>query len=141
MARGKGRGGYRRPSSPAAASGPGALSQRTDGGPSPDFVGLGYGENKAVNEQASSAPMAGRGAGGGGGSPAPQQQRRPVPLGPEGVFGGTNRPGEPVTAGIDWGPGVGRTDAQLPDDPNLLLRAIVSKVGYHPDLVRLLARG
>lgn len=28
-----GRGGYRRPTNPAPASGPGALSQRTDGGP------------------------------------------------------------------------------------------------------------
>ena len=140
MARGKGRGGYRRPSSPAAASGPGALSQRTDGGPSPDFVGLGYGENKAVNQQASSAPMAGRLPGGGGGQAqagGPPAAR--TPMGAEGVFGATNRPGEPVTAGVDWGPGTGAPPQVLEDDPYLLARALL-RVAPSPQLEALVAR-
>lgn len=131
------RGGRRRPANPAAVSGPGAHSQRTDGGPGKmEFSGLPYGDNKAMNELASAAPtqpQQGGGSQGGGGR---------APMGPEGVFGPTSRPGEPMTAGVDFGPGAGRADADLPEeDPNMLLRAIITKVGPHPDLLRLLSRG
>ena len=42
-----GKGGYQRPSSPAPVSGPGSMSQRTDGGPSQpirDMTGGDYGD-------------------------------------------------------------------------------------------------
>ena len=141
MARGRSRrGGYQPPAKPAPASGPGALSQRTDGMPSPEYSGLPYGENQAVNQQASAAPMAATAAPGGSAAPRPAGGR--PKFGAEGVFGPTDRPGEPMTAGIDWGPGAGAPPpAMLPDDPDLILRALVSQVGYHPDLLRILNRG
>jgi hypothetical protein len=59
-------GGYRQPKNPAPVSGPGSLSQRTDGGategmsqPQQSYSGFAYGENKAVNEQQGGAPLAG----------------------------------------------------------------------------------
>ena len=59
-------GGYRQPRNPAPVSGPGSLSQRTDGGategmsqPQQSYSGFAYGENKAVNEQQGGAPLAG----------------------------------------------------------------------------------
>ena len=59
-------GGYRQPANPAPTSGPGALSQRTDGGateglsqPQQSYTGFAYGQNKAVNEQQGGAPLAG----------------------------------------------------------------------------------
>ena len=56
------RGGYRKPENPAPVSGPGALSERTDGGPTqapmyyPDTT---YGQGGYVNQQTGAA-MAGR---------------------------------------------------------------------------------
>lgn len=145
MARGgRGRGGYQRPSNPAAVSGPGKFSQRTDGGPGAgtyEYSGLPYGDNQAVNSVADGAPM-GR-PGGGPPAPAGRGSSPRVRMGPEGVFGPTERPAEPLTAGVDWGPGPGASvpPAMLPDDPDMILRAIVASGDYHPDLVRLLARG
>lgn len=59
-------GGYRQPRNPAPVSGPGSLSQRTDGGategmsqPQQSYSGFAYGENKAVNDQQGGAPLAG----------------------------------------------------------------------------------
>ena len=59
-------GGYRQPKNPAPVSGPGSLSQRTDGGategmsqPQQQYTGFNYSENKAVNEQQGGAPLAG----------------------------------------------------------------------------------
>lgn len=95
-----GRGGYQRPDNPAAVSGPGALSRRTDGGPSDtqpqrDLPNARYGEAKEMREFQRGAPMAGGGAGAGA---APAL----VPLGEP-----SQRPDEPVTAGAPVGPGVG----------------------------------
>ena len=102
---GEGRGGYRKPEHPAAVSGPGALSARTDGGPSdgqavqrmPDAK---YGESQAFEDIQGGAPLADAVAG-------------LVPLGAE-----TQRPGEPGTAGASAGPGVGPQAAgiQMSDD-------------------------
>lgn len=53
-------GGYRKPKNPAVASGPGALSQRTDGSPSQPatyIAGLPQGQGQATYEQQVSAPM------------------------------------------------------------------------------------
>lgn len=57
-----GHGGYRRPTNPAPVSGPGALSQRTDGGPGQpvqdDLPNAAYGEEKAFREMQQAAPLA-----------------------------------------------------------------------------------
>lgn len=100
-----GHGGYRRPSNPQPISGPGALSQRTDGGvPKYDVTGLGYGDNAAVNELQSAAPL---GAPSGGGQSAPPVQR------PPGLGEPTAFPEQPVTAGADAGAGPGSADIGL----------------------------
>lgn len=138
MARGQGRGGYQKPRNPAAVSGPGAMSQRTDGRvPRMPYRGLPYGENQAVNEQQSAAPMSqGQAAPAGGGSaPRPGAQRPP-----DGVFAPTQRPNEPMTAGIDYGPGPGAPLIPPMDpDRNYHLRAAIAEVPELADyLLRLL---
>lgn len=127
------RGGKRTPRKPAAVSGPGALSARTDGGPGQMGVGLGYGENKAVNDMQGAAPMQSS-----GGSSSPQQGG-PSPMPANGVFGPTDRPGEPLTAGIDWGPGAGSQPPVLDEDPYLIARALL-QVAPSPQLERMVAR-
>ena len=63
MAKKRSRGGYRQPNKPAAVSGPGALSARTDGGagsstqPIRRIPGQQYGEGKALVEQQQAAPL------------------------------------------------------------------------------------
>jgi hypothetical protein len=63
--------------------------------------GVTYGEQQALTEQQQAAPLPKEGT--------PQAQpvasRRPMPN--VDVFGATQRPTEPVTAGLDFGPGVG----------------------------------
>jgi hypothetical protein len=93
------KGGYRQPSNPAPVSGPGALSQRTDGGategmtqPQQRYSGMAYGENKSINEQQAGAPMAGNPM------PIPELTSLDMP---------TTRPNEPITAGINYGEGPG----------------------------------
>lgn len=55
-------GGYQKPNNPAPASGPGALSERTDGGPTqaPKYIsGMPYKQGGELFNQQSDAPMAG----------------------------------------------------------------------------------
>jgi hypothetical protein len=88
-----GRGGYQKPSNPAPVSGPGAMSQRTDGGPGdpqpqrwvPTSDYGGATEMAAIQGQ---APMAG--------------STKPIPLDAP-----TQHPDEPITAGAPFGPGPG----------------------------------
>lgn len=97
-------GGYRRPNKPAAVSGPGALSARTDGGPTqPVRVAPGgeYGSRQEMEAIQSSADMQG-----GGGMSAPPPQL--TPLGAPSA-----RPDEPVTAGAPAGPGIGPQGAGI----------------------------
>jgi hypothetical protein len=133
------RGGYQKPSNPAAVSGPGALSARTDGGvPTTLPVGGDYGDRKALAEQqgaASMDPRQGTPAGGtaAAGRPAPGSQ-----------FGGsafapTGRPGEPMTAGTDWGEGSGAIKPMLPEDPYTVAKALYA-LSPTPELERLIAR-
>lgn len=120
-------GGYRKPAHPAPVSGPGALSQRTDGGPGQpvrNVTGLGYGDAQAFRTQQQGAPMAqGQGPGPalmspmGPGPQGPPQQGPPGP--PTGapapvvpLHAPTQFPGEPITAGAPFGPGPGRAPAQ-----------------------------
>ena len=122
------KGGYRKPANPAATSGPGALSRRTDGGPgnkqAMKEIRTGkYGESKALMEQQQGAPMAGN------------QVLTPQVSVPKGtaspvtsLFAPTERPDEAVTTGLPFGQGSNTSPAQ----PNLNTTSIVSK--YLPAL-------
>lgn len=88
-------GGYREPRNPAPVSGPGALSQRTDGGV-PRMTGGGeYGETADLAALQSGADMG-------------AQRPRPIPLTAD-----SRRPDEPVTAGAPVGEGIGPTAAGI----------------------------
>ena len=104
-------GGYRRPANPAPVSGPGRLSRRTDGGPSSktaiqgmrEMSGGGkYGERKALREAQLDAPMAGNPV---IASTPAIKPSAPVSGPVTGLFDPTQRPNEPVTAGLLVGPG------------------------------------
>ena len=117
-------GGARVPARPAAVSGPGALSQRTDGGPGsrtqPIRVAPGgaYGQTQAAEQQQAAAPMS---AGGSRGAPAAGQSGPVAP--PKDIFGPTTMPQQPITAGV-MGPQGGEA---IQPDPDMLLRQIVQK--------------
>lgn len=92
-----GHGGYRKPNNPAPVSGPGALSRRTDGGPSQpvmDVGGFEYGGRQDFVDIQGGAPMA-----------ATSLDAPPVP--PTPLFAPTERPSEPITSGAPIGPGPG----------------------------------
>ncbi len=99
----RGRGGPRQPARPAAVSGPGALSARTDGGagsrtqPIRAASGGNYGEHGALESQQQGAPLPDES--GGPPSAAPAGAGAAPSGGPPGMFGPTNRPTEPITAG------------------------------------------
>jgi len=113
-----GKGGYQRPTSPAPVSGPGSLSQRTDGGPAHKqaakyISGLPYGQGQEMMNTQSSAPMEAS-------TPTPNpvpasqiaaasQQQMPAmdqaPVVP--LTAPTQYPNEPITSGVDAGAGPG----------------------------------
>ncbi len=108
-----GKGGYQRPTNPAPVSGPGKLSQRTDGGPSVDntvqaakyISGMPYGEGQELNSIAQSAPLAA--APSVENTPStPAAPSEPLPM-PVGLTEPTTRPDEPVMAGMPFGDGAG----------------------------------
>ena len=91
--------------------------------------GMPYGEQQELTQQQQAAPLPK--------DTTPQAQptmRRPLPQ--MDVFAQTQRPSEPVTSGLPFGPGVGPTEP-VSDDPDMLLRAIYS-VYPDPLLLRLL---
>ena len=112
------RGGARTPSNPAPVSGPGAHSRRTDGGPGAKGTanmaapGGKYGERKAIEEQAAAAPV----PTGGGGAPAVASSGEA----PSSVFGATERPNEPISAGV-----IPQHQGQQPD-VDMAIRALYS---------------
>lgn len=119
-------GGYRKPENPAPMSGPGALSKRTDGGPTQSakyISGLPYGQGQTTYDQQTSAPMAG--------SNIPQSKPRlpePTPL-----MAPTERPDEPITSGINSGPGPG--SEVMMDRPNqsyTLTQTLQQLIKYDP---------
>ena len=113
------RGGYRKPENPAPVSGPGALSQRTDGGPTQGakyMSGMPYGQN--TMDQQTAAPMAAA-------QPAPQMEM-PTPL-----MAPTSRPDEPITAGINRGEGPG--SEVMADRPTDMTRSLAEVMR---DLIR-----
>lgn len=70
---------------------------------------------------------------------APRGPRTDLPGG-DGMFAPTDRPEEPMTAGVDVGPGPGAPPQDiLPEDPYLFLRAAFA-VNPTPALAALLAR-
>ena len=88
-------GGYQAPDNPAPVSGPGALSQRTDGNPAQGakyISGLPYGEGQQTYSNQVAAPM--------------QGDNYAVDM-PTELMAPTTRPTEPITTGIDIGEGAG----------------------------------
>lgn len=125
-----GKGGYQAPNNPAPVSGPGAMSQRTDGGPADTQAakyvsGLPYGEGQEMMNIQQSAPMAASAA-----MPAP------APIIP--LKAPTQRPGEPVTAGANAGLGpdmsslgLGARDVAANDEARATL------ISYMPALLQV----
>lgn len=105
-------GGYRKPTNPAPASGPGSLSKRTDGGPGQPVMELPnaqYGEATEFRELQRAAQLAS------GGRPSPASAGAAAPnIIP--MSAPTTRPGEPVTAGAALGPGPGTEALSSPVD-------------------------
>lgn len=103
------RGGYRKPNNPAPVSGPGALSARTDGGPTqapmyyPDTT---YGEGGYMNQQ-DGAPMI-------GGADIPTDLPDIVELGAPSQF-----VDQPISFGSNWGAGPGLS-AVVPQPTTML---------------------
>lgn len=81
-----------------------------------------YGQRKAQEDAQRAAPMAGTGAA----SPGPPTGATPVPapVPRPNIFGPTERPSEPLTAGAALGPGPSQP-GMLPDDGLDAMRAIV----------------
>lgn len=95
-------GGYREPSNPAPVSGPGALSQRTDGGPTQGaryVSGLPYGQGQQTYSNQVAATM--------------QGNNFAVDM-PTELMAPTSRPTEPITAGVNIGDGPGSEVLNLP---------------------------
>lgn len=114
------RGGYRRPTNPAPASGPGKLSRRTDGGPGKQPVralpDAAYGEQATYRQDQQGAPMA-RAPQGPSAPPAPGADlSNVIPFDAD-----SQRPDEPITAGADAGAGPGMSALGLGSgaDPGL----------------------
>ena len=139
MAGNKNSGGYRQPTNPASVSGPGALSQRTDGGamdgmmqPQGQYTGFAYGENSALDAQAGAAKM----------QKAPAPTAAPAPASMASMFGGLmsldadSQDSLPISDGVDIGRGRGsealnpRLTSAINQDENV---ALIKR--YLPDLM------
>ena len=138
-------GGKRTPRNPAMVSGPGQLSRRTDGGPAQvnaQMTGMAYGENKDFMQIQEGANMAA--------APRPARATKTSQASPMAamgsggaapLFSNTQRPDEPITAGVNFGPGAGPSS-----DPNMSVdkmadmdRKVISK--YLPSMMGMVARG
>ena len=132
MAKKRGRGGYRqpKPTRKNAVSGPGALSQRTDGAqPVMRLPDAKYGESKAFEEQQQAAPL-----GDSGGANAPLPMGGPV-AGPN-VFGPTDIPGQPPTEGLPFGAGSPPMQ-DMTNNVDILLSAMYAE-NPHPLIAQLI---
>jgi hypothetical protein len=118
-------GGQRTPAHPAPVSGPGALSRRTDGGPTsqPPMVANGgpYGSRQEMESIQSGSPL--QGGGGGNTAPAGPTPADMIPFGAP-----TTNPGEPVTAGADAGPGISSQAAGITSDSDATLQQLAPLV-------------
>ena len=124
------RGGYRKPTNPAPVSGPGALSQRTDGQPARYAAGMAYGDGQDFYELQTQAPMS-------GGQSAPAS----LPLNQGSALANyakpftpldqpTQYPEEPITTGIPSGDGAG---------PEVLTSPSMIAAQNSEDVARLMA--
>jgi hypothetical protein len=105
-------GGYQKPKNPAPFSPPGKFARRTDGGPgdkrqaAQNIPSQNYGDGVQMDAMQKSAPLAATGSMNGvepGAAASPQSTLPPiVPL-----TAPSQRPDEPITAGIDRGEGPG----------------------------------
>lgn len=128
-------GGYRRPANPAPVSGPGSLSQRTDGGPGAKQAAVklpdaGYGEQQDFQSIQSGAPIAKGPQGAPGGAGAPQPPTAPPP----GLDAPSSRPDEPVTHGADAGQGPGMDSLGLFDPNEMAANDVSYLLKYLPQL-------
>jgi hypothetical protein len=128
-----GHGGYRRPSKPAAVSGPGALSARTDGRPQPvrDLPDAEYGGNADFREIQQGSPLAA--------APRATTPARGAAADPTAALtpldAPSTQPGVPVTNGAASGAGAGIDALNLPQsDLNSELQAIGK---YLPAMIRV----
>lgn len=133
-----GHGGDRVPERPAAASGPGALSQRTDGQAARYVKNLEYGEGKKLLDTQNAAPMAeapdASAAAAAAGKAAKRAASEP-PLMAE----PTMRPDEPVTAGSPLGPGPGPPEPPRIDlPPDVLAEAAMRAYIVEPSTENLI---
>lgn len=118
-------GGYRKPENPAPMSGPGALSQRTDGGPAQGakyISGLPYGQGQETYNQQTAAPMAAA-------QPAPAAPTLPPMMSLNDM---TQRPDEPLTAGLDIGEGPGSEVMNVPNRSQSLIDTIRYLTQFDP---------
>jgi len=97
-------------------SGIGSMSQRTDlnvsNQPARYISGLPYGQGEATYNQQTAAPMAGT-------AEVPMAMPEIVPLGAP-----TRRAEEPITAGVDFGPGPDSTIIKLPNTQPTILNVL-----------------
>jgi hypothetical protein len=126
------RGGYRRPSKPAPVSGPNQLSRRTDTGPKKQGArymrGGAYGEGQEMMGLQQAAPMAA-----GPKTPRPAAPiQRPRNLSPlVGLTDPTQRPDEPLTAGMPFGAGPGPDALNLPSTAPRKLSTIFGELAQN----------
>jgi hypothetical protein len=109
--------------------------------------GLGYGRGKALAEQERQAPLAGQAQPTAGPVPSTPgqaaQQPTEKPIVP--IAEPTQRPNEPLSAGMPFGPGPGPEALNLPQQPvganedisPAIIRALLLKHPGNQDLVRL----
>jgi len=124
------RGGYRKPTNPAPVSGPGALSQRTDGQPARYTAGMAYGDGQDYYALQTQAPMS-------GGQPSPAS----LPLNQGSALADyakevvpfdapTQYPDQPMTTGLRTGEGAG---------PEILSTPAMVAAQNSEDVARLMA--
>jgi hypothetical protein len=119
-----GKGGYQKPNNPATFSGPGKFSQRTDGGPGDmrqpqrDIPSAGYGEGVETAAIQAGAPLSATGGAGG-------MQPQAIPFSAP-----TQRPDEPITTGVDIGPGPGSNVLGMQRSPVKLSDTLSSMLQY-----------
>ena len=124
------RGGYRKPTNPAPVSGPGALSQRTDGQPARYAAGMAYGDGQDFYDLQTQAPMS-------GGQPSPAS----LPLNQGSALADyakevvpfdapTQYPDQPMTTGLRTGEGAG---------PEILSTPAMVAAQNSEDVARLMA--
>lgn len=129
------------PDNPAPVSGPGALSARTDGGPGSqtqplrEIPGQPYGEGQALLEQQRAAPLPASGS-----PSSPVAGAAGPPRAVPNPFGPTERPNEPITAGMRLGPGRTPQATFLEPDPDTMLKAMY-RVYPHPRIAQLMKGG